>query len=293
MDKQVARARAAWAPIVVDAPSETFEDKPPRSQRNPADTICDGWSTAQLRLRYASVRGRSHRFRGEPRQDHVEACWHEATGRVVFAVADGVSTAPASHRGALTACRVMVDCLLGELDHWFGPPEWSRHLEEVERRLDDLGERLRIEPAARPRALATTLVAGVLSPTASGLSGELVQIGDTSAWRLRDGVFEPLLAVKTSGDSGVVSNTVTTIPPVPGRPLRVSIRIDVGDVLLVGTDGVGDPLGAGTGLVGELLAAALAVPPPVLGFAHLLDFSRETFDDDRSLLAVWPRSVHD
>ncbi|MGH3832079.1 MAG: hypothetical protein ACRDRS_16810 [Pseudonocardiaceae bacterium] len=64
----------------------------------------------------------------------------------------------------------------------------------------------------------------------------------------------------------------------------------LGTVLLVGTDGFGDPLGDGSGLVGDLFREVLASPPPPLGLAHALDFSRETFDDDRTLLVVWPQS---
>jgi hypothetical protein len=41
-------------------------------------------------------------------------------------------------------------------------------------------------------------------------------------------------------------------------------------------------------MVGQLFAEHLHIPPPALAFAHLLDFSRETFDDDRTLVAVWP-----
>jgi hypothetical protein len=59
-------------------------------------------------------------------------------------------------------------------------------------------------------------------------------------------------------------------------------------VLLVGTDGFGDPLGDGDGKVGQLFAEHLKMPPPPRALAHLLDFSRETFDDDRTLLAIWP-----
>jgi hypothetical protein len=69
------------------------------------------------------------------------------------------------------------------------------------------------------------------------------------------------------------------------------VALAPGEVLLVGTDGFGDPLGAGDGAVGALFAGALRVPPPPLGLAHLLDFSRETFDDDRTLVAVWPLGV--
>jgi hypothetical protein len=29
--------------------------------------------------------------------------------------------------------------------------------------------------------------------------------------------------------------------------------------------------------------------PSLIEFAHAVDFSRETFDDDRTLVAVWPR----
>ena len=35
------------------------------------------------------------------------------------------------------------------------------------------------------------------------------------------------------------------------------------------------------------LARELARPPDVIDFARLLDFSRSTYDDDRSLIAVW------
>jgi len=35
------------------------------------------------------------------------------------------------------------------------------------------------------------------------------------------------------------------------------------------------------------LARELARPPDIVDFARLLDFSRSTYDDDRSLIAVW------
>jgi hypothetical protein len=36
-----------------------------------------------------------------------------------------------------------------------------------------------------------------------------------------------------------------------------------------------------------MFAEYLATPPPPRALAHLLDFSRETFDDDRTLFALW------
>jgi hypothetical protein len=41
--------------------------------------------------------------------------------------------------------------------------------------------------------------------------------------------------------------------------------------------------------VAETLARELARPPDIVDFARLVDFSRSTYDDDRSLVAVWPQ----
>jgi hypothetical protein len=46
-------------------------------------------------------------------------------------------------------------------------------------------------------------------------------------------------------------------------------------------------------VVGNLLRDVLTgptAPPSLIEFAHAVDFSRETFDDDRTLVAVWPRT---
>jgi hypothetical protein len=68
------------------------------------------------------------------------------------------------------------------------------------------------------------------------------------------------------------------------------VKVGAGDVLLVGADGIGDPLGSGDGGVGNLLRGVLAgaASPSPIGFAYVVGLSRETFDDDRILVAVWP-----
>ena len=77
----------------------------------------------------------------------------------------------------------------------------------------------------------------------------------------------------------------------PNEIAPVVIEIAHGDVSLVGTDGIGDPLGNGEGGVGNLLRSVLGTPTPptLVEFAHAVDFSREMFDDDRTLVTVWPR----
>ena len=50
------------------------------------------------------------------------------------------------------------------------------------------------------------------------------------------------------------------------------------------------PLGTGHGGVGNLFRDVLTGPcvPSLIEFARAVDSSRETFDDDRTLVAVWP-----
>jgi len=71
------------------------------------------------------------------------------------------------------------------------------------------------------------------------------------------------------------------------------VEFERGQVLLLGTDGIGDPLGSGYGGVGNLFRELFAgpEPPSIIEFAHAVDFSRETFDDDRTLVAVMPRTA--
>jgi hypothetical protein len=80
------------------------------------------------------------------------------------------------------------------------------------------------------------------------------------------------------------------------RPYRPAgggfvVKVGEGEVLVIGTDGLGDPLGGGEGGVGNLLREVLtgSGTPSLIEFAHAVDFSRETFDDDRTLVAIWPR----
>ncbi|MFF4952033.1 protein phosphatase 2C domain-containing protein [Streptomyces chattanoogensis] len=287
-----------WHPITVGVPGPEFEARPPGQYAfDFPDTVCDGWSTDVLTLRFASVRGAKHRYYRQPRQDAARAAVHEATGSIVFAVADGVSSASSSEHGAVEACRAAVERMLHLLSGSQGPLDFrdvAHHAAERLRQLAQwrLGGKIP-EPAEVARLYATTLVAGVVRPDGRGGVVELCRIGDSGAWMLEpsSGRYQPLFDSKTGSDSVLVSNEVVPLPQVPDRLEGTSSRLTPGQVLLAGTDGFGDPLGDGDGHVGSLFARHLAVPPPPLWFAHVLDFSRETFDDDRTLLAIWPRAT--
>ncbi|MER5635889.1 protein phosphatase 2C domain-containing protein [Kitasatospora sp. NPDC002227] len=286
-----------WGRIAVGTPEPVFEPRPPGPYAfDHPDTACDGWSTDRFALRLASVRGSGHRYYGRPRQDAARATAHPGTGSVVFAVADGVSSAAEAEYGATEACRAAVERLLHLLEAGPGPLDLASVVTHAAERLRELA-RWRLQsadpaPAEVAGLYATTLVAGAVRPGPEGARVELCRVGDSGAWLLdrAEGGYLPLFTAKNAPEAVVVSQTVSPLPRVPDQLEQLTAQLAAPDLLLVGTDGFGDPLGDGDGQVGAHFTRALATPPPPLGFGHLLDFSRETFDDDRTLLAVWPEA---
>jgi hypothetical protein len=283
-----------WAPVVVDRPVTSFEPRPVSSSLYWPDTIVDAWSTSHFTVRLASIRGYSHRYYGKPRQDDAVVAVHGPTGSVLFAVADGVSAAERAEVGAQLACRTAVNAMLVALDTNPRGPDWTDLVESVAQQLVELGRPRHGLPDGDPtraeELFATTLVAGFVRTTETGSMATLVQVGDSGAWLLDRGQYIGLLGQKSDPDSPVFSSAVSALPQLPTLIRPVDTPLVPGTVLLVGTDGFGDPLGDGSGLVGDLFREVLTSPPPPLGLAHVLDFSRETFDDDRTLLVVWPLS---
>jgi hypothetical protein len=285
-------ARNLTSPVVVDNKIEEFEPKPQHIRPYLPDTVCDGWSSEHMTVRMASVRGYRHRHTGVPRQDAADLSHDAQTGAVVFAVADGVSSAEYAHVGASAACRAAVEAIQQEL----APVgavilDWPRIIGAVANAVtQDAALILERQPTSQDEAeslVATTLVVGYLRPSDDGLAGSILQIGDSSAWLQRSGSYQAILPVK--GSDYLVPSSVFPLPRIPVACDPVDVRLEPDSVLLVGTDGFGDPLGDGDSLIGELFASYLVTPPSPIKFAHLLDFSRETFDDDRTLIAIWPR----
>jgi serine/threonine protein phosphatase PrpC len=223
---------------------------------------------------------------------------HLPGGRIIVLVADGVSGATQSHIGASTAIRVAAQWLKSNLPPDISSTDWLMMFKGTAWSLTEHAKTLfgleELDPAKAEAALATTLVCAVIEPIGSGrLRAHLVGVGDSGAWLLSAGQFTDVLCGKTS-QSGVSSSAVVGLPRVPTELTPVVIEFQPGDVLLIGTDGIGDPLGSGEGGVGNLFRDILTDPggpPSQIEFAHAVDFSRETFDDDRTLVAVWPKHV--
>ena len=283
-----------WAPIVIDEPIFDFEPKPPSAASDyRPDTVYDGWSTGDFTVRLASVRGYSHRYNGFPRQDEVAAGYDPASGVVLFAVADGVSSASQSHIGAAIACSTLVTLQRWMLDSG-RPIDLPHAVKTAASRMTEHAAYLlnqdKPDPEAVEGLLATTLIAGYIAPAPEGAVAVLVQIGDSGAWVLHDGRYYPLLEQKNDPEAQIISSAVSPLPRLRDRISPAEYHLAPDAVLLIGSDGFGDPLGDGDGQVGQLFAEHLNAPPPARGLAHLLDFSRDTFDDDRTLLAIWQQA---
>ena len=128
-------------------------------------------------------------------------------------------------------------------------------------------------------------------PDATGAAAAIIQIGDSGAWILHGSRYHPLGTQKHDPDAQVISSTVSPLPRIPAVIRPVEFGFPPEAVLLIGSDGFGDPLGDGDGKIGQLFGHHLSTPPPPRALAHLLDFSRDTFDDDRTLLALWQQPL--
>ncbi|MBX9363202.1 protein phosphatase 2C domain-containing protein [Streptomyces sp. WAC04114] len=242
-----------------------------------------------MTLRLASTRGPGHRYEGRPREDDVAAFYDADHDSLVFAVADGVSDASDPHVGAALACRSAVDEALRQIALNAGVVDWGHLLRSVAWQLVEHAAKMlgapEPDPAAAEGMLASTLIAGVARPVPGGLEVVLARVGDSSAWTLEKGRFTPLYANDQPLD--IVSTEVVALPRVPSAIEVSTVLLPWEGALVVATDGFADPLADGKNLVGDFFAEHLATPPNPHDFAYLLDFSRESFEDDRTMLAIW------
>ncbi|MDY7105164.1 MAG: protein phosphatase 2C domain-containing protein [Actinomycetota bacterium] len=290
-------------PVVVGRPGPSIEpravDHVYRASPYRPDTAIDGWTDEHWAVRAVSLRGHAHRHGGVPRQDDMALARRSSgDGGLLVAVADGVSAAPQAHIGATTAVRYAVQWLDASTSAEDGALDatglvrataWAL-VEHAAAVLDIATDAAEAEPQ-----VATTLVAATIDPPAGGEAGGVVRlaaVGDSGAWVLSGGRFDRVVGGKARSDDAISSSAVTALPRVPNEIATATVELGPDDVLIIATDGIGDPLGAGSGSVGALLRSLLEGRVPTLvELAHAVDFSRETFDDDRTLVAVRPRGV--
>ena len=309
MSDSESRGWASSEDVVVGTPSPAFEARLVKPEFDSSlyrpDTAIDGWSNGRVVVRAASVRGYQHRYDGSPRQDDF-ALLASDDGRMVFlAVADGLSSARNSHIGSSYATRYAVRWLnqsvasnAKETDG--GRIDWERMLSDCIRStswflLQETARLFGVEKdvSSAARVTATTLVCAAVVTEDDRISVYSVSVGDSGVWLLADSEFIPLSGGKSPDADGITDSSVQHFLP-GGIPETFDVAhhdLAAGSVLLLGSDGFGDPLGSGRGAVGDLFRETFEGRIPSRHeFAHVLDFQRETFDDDRTLVGVWTGS---
>jgi hypothetical protein len=272
---------------------------------NRKDTEVDGFRVdgpvagTAVQVRAASVRGLSHRAYGKVRQDAYGVRVTEDGRHLIVAVADGLSSGELSHVAAEAVVWEGVSLLSAHLADGRREVDWGRFCAElvgaVERNCrEDLRARGHADAATRPLPEVAALMAATASfavldmvPVDGAHPVTTGSIGDTSIWVLeREGRWRPTQPVKNDGAE--LHSSATKAVPLSADPLVATARVGPGNALLVMTDGVGDPLGHGTGEVGKRLGELWRTPPHELDFAAQVGFARKTYDDDRTVVALWP-----
>jgi serine/threonine protein phosphatase PrpC len=286
------RVRLARGPLTVGEPAPAIEVRLADAEPYRPDTVADGGTAFGLTVRAASVRGLSKRFVGGPRQDDICLRLHEPTRSLIAAVADGVSGASRSDLGAALAVRYATAAVARRLDGGTDSDlDWANVFEQAAWALVDEHRRSAGDPDAgvdeAAASLATTLLVAVITGGEAGARVQVAAVGDSPGFLLRARHYDAIVA-EPEREDGLIGGGVQALPRGARSVEAATCALEPGSVLLLCTDGLALPLAGGDGEVGRMLARELSAPPDVVDFARLLDFSRSTYDDDRSLIAVWP-----
>ena len=280
------RVRLARGPVTIGEPAAAIEARLAAAEPYRPDTIADGGTAFGLTVRAASVRGLYKRYTGGPRQDDLCLRLHADSGTLIAAVADGVSGASRSDLGAALAVRYATAAVARQLDDGCGSVDWGPVFEQAAWALVEEHRRACGDAGAGVEEASGSLATTLLVAAVRGSDVEVAAVGDSPAFLLRGRVYDAVVDEPERFD-GLVGGGVDALPRSAGAALASRCSLKSGSVLLLCTDGLAMPLAGGAGEVGATLARELARPPDVVDFARLLDFSRSTYDDDRSLIAVW------
>jgi hypothetical protein len=288
------RVRLARGPVTIGEPSPAIDVRLAGGEPYRPDAIADGGGAFGMVVRAASVRGLAKRYAGAPRQDDLCLRLHEPSRTLIAAVADGVSGASRSDLGAALAVRHATAAVARQLNGGARDLDWRAVFDQAGWALVEEHRRFAGDPKAGVdeacESLATTLVLAALHVPDDGAHAARVQlaaVGDSPALALSGREFSTIIG-SPGGADGLLGGAVEALPRFVRGVSEAECMLESGSVLLLCTDGLALPLAGGDGDVGRTLARELAVPPDIIDFARLLDFSRSTYDDDRTLVAIWP-----
>ncbi|MEO3887005.1 protein phosphatase 2C domain-containing protein [Nonomuraea sp. B5E05] len=234
----------------------------------------DGGMLAQTTIRAVSIRGRRHRYRGEPLQD-AYAVRLSADGRwVIAAVADGLGSTLHAEHAAAVAVRAATNLALTS------DPGWHAAFATI------AGEVMRATSRFAGRASdppATTLTIAVVPADGGRGIAACAAIGDSPALWLHDGTWTELFPP----DGRRPDNVTSALPDDLGELRERQIDWQPGDVLVLCSDGFGTAMGGGGSVLARQLVTSWSSPPALRSFYRDVGFHLSTYDDDRTVLALW------
>ncbi|MFD8736903.1 PP2C family serine/threonine-protein phosphatase [Streptomyces sp. NPDC059618] len=261
------------------------------------DMVVDGAGYGALTVRAASVRGDSHRYQGEPRQDSLAVVRLGPAGPdglLLLAVADGVGSAARSHIGSQEACRLAameLDGVAAELSGILRSGDRTGFAALVDTAVGRvatlLAHRAR-EHGDDPAAYATTLRALLVPLDPRVRTRGFLAVGDGGTALLRAGEWNLSLTDPEHDGDGMIDTRTAALPH--GHRARALLLGPAlpGDVLVLCTDGLSTPL-AGEAGMRDFLASGWgrgAAPAPA-DFLWQLQYRVKSYDDDRTAVVLW------
>jgi serine/threonine protein phosphatase PrpC len=282
-----------YAPEPLELPSVRQD---PAAALTP-DMVVDGAGYGALTVRAASVRGDSHRYQGEPRQDSlavVRLGAPGADGLLLLAVADGVGSAARSHVGSQEACRLAameLDGLSGELSETLRAgdrPRFAALADTVVGRVATLLAHRARELGDDPAASATTLRALLVPLDPRVRTRGFLAVGDGGTALLRAGAWNLSLTDPEHDGDGMIDTRTAALPHGHRARARLLAPALPGDVLVLCTDGLSTPLAGDAGMR-DFLGSGWGtgtVPAPA-DFLWQLQYRVKSYDDDRTAVVLW------
>lgn len=242
----------------------------------------DGGMLAHTTVRAVSIRGRRHRYRGEPLQD-AYAVRLSADGRwVIAAVADGLGSTLHAEHAAAVAVRAATNLSLTPDRGWHAA--FATVAGEVMRATARLGgQPIGKHSAGASDPPATTLTIGVIPADGRRGIAACAAIGDSPALWLHDGTWTEIFPPEGQRPGNVTS----ALPDDLGELRERQIDWGPGDVLVLCSDGFGTAMGGGGSVLAQQLVTSWSSPPTLRSFLRDVDFHLSTYDDDRTVLALW------
>jgi serine/threonine protein phosphatase PrpC len=265
------------------------------------DMVVDGAAHEALTVRAASVRGDSHRYHSEPRQDSLAVTRIGEQGAdelLLLAVADGVGSAARSHVGSQQACRLAalyLDTVAAELAAALRESDPARFAGAADPALRHVATLLAHQARERgedPGAYATTLRMLLVPLDPAVRVRGFLAVGDGGTALLRDGrwylgITDPDPHSDGEGD-GVIDTRTAALPHSHRAQAQLLGPAQPGDVLVLCTDGLSTPLAGDAGMRDFLGRAWGAGPVPApADFLWQLQYRVKSYDDDRTAVVLW------